>query len=356
MMLMGQGPYQTTDIDVRLEIRAKGIDTKVQVVMTDGGDKIPYDKLLIATGSRPYIPPEIVGTKSEGVFALRKLSDARVAASRAEKTRHAVMLGGGLLNLKTAFALLERGLDVTLVVKSPEILSQLMEPDDALLIRDALNNAGLKVITGCNAVKILSDAGGVTGVLLDDNREISCQMVFVGKGVFPNVDFLDRNTVDMDNGILVNRFTGCSAPNVFAAGDAAVTFDPITGKRIVTGLWTNAVEMGRCAGYNMAGNRVPYSGTFGIMNATQVADEPFVSMGIVHSKGTDYETHTASGPKFYRKLVFSPDGSKLVGALFVGDISKAGLYRFVIREKMATEKIKHHIINHTLHYGYFLRA
>ncbi|MDH3964407.1 MAG: FAD-dependent oxidoreductase [Deltaproteobacteria bacterium] len=354
MTLIGQGPYSGTGIDVRLHSRAEGIDTNNQTVMVQGGDLVPYDRLLIATGSRPYIPPEIAGTEAEGVFALRTLTDASAAAGRAAEADHVVMLGGGLLNLKAAFALLERGLDVTLVVYSPEVLSQLMEPDDAVLIRDALNKAGLKIMTGCSATHILSQAGGVNGVLLDSGQEISCQMVCIGKGVFPNVNFLEQSDVQVDQGVVVDRFTACNAANVFAAGDVAVTFDPITSDRIVTGLWTNAVEMGRCAGYNMAGRTTEYTGTFGILNATQVADEPFVSMGIVHTSGTDYETHVFSTRNTYRKLVFSEDGERLVGAVFIGDISHAGLYRYVIREKMDVAKIKPFIIKQTLHYGHLL--
>jgi NAD(P)H-nitrite reductase large subunit len=354
MMLIGQGPYSGTGIEVRLNSRAEGVDTRYQAVMVQGGDHVPYDRLLIATGSKPFIPPEINGTEAEGVFALRTLTDASAAANRAARADHVVMLGGGLLNLKAAFALLERGLDVTLVVYSPEVLSQLMEPNDAVLIRDALHKAGLKIITRCSATHILSQTGGVHGVLLDNGQEIPCQMVCIGKGVFPNVDFLEQSAVQVDQGVVVDRFTACNAANVFAAGDVAVTFDPITGDRIVTGLWTNAVEMGRCAGHNMAGRTTAYTGTFGILNATQVADEPFVSMGIVHTSETDYEAHIASTRKTYRKLVFSEDGKRLVGALFIGDISHAGLYRYVIRERMPVAKIKRFIINHTLHYGHLL--
>ena len=354
MTLIGQGPYSGTGIEVKLNSRAEEVDTENQTVMVQGGDPVAYDRLLIATGSRPFIPPEINGTEAAGVFALRTLTDASAAADRAAKADHVVMLGGGLLNLKAAFALLERGLEVTLVVFSPEVLSQLMEPDDAVLIRDALNRAGLKILTGCSATHILSQTGGVHGVLLDNGQEITCQMVCIGKGVFPNVDFLEQSDVQVDQGVVVDKFTACNAANVFAAGDVAVTFDPITGNRIVTGLWTNAVEMGRCAGYNMAGKTTEYTGTFGILNATQVADEPFVSMGIVHTSQTDYETHIFSKPKTYRKLAFSEDGERLVGALFIGDISHAGLYRYVIRERMPVAKIKPFILNHSLHYGHLL--
>ena len=356
LALMGQGPYKGSGIDVRLNSRVEGIDTGGQTVSVKGGESIFYDKLLITTGSRPYIPPEIVGNEAKGVFALRTLADAVAAGKRADNAGHVVMLGGGLLNLKAAFAFLERKLDVTLVVYSPEILSQLMEPDDAGLIRDALNKAGLNVMTGCSATQILSDADGANGVMLDNGQEVPCQIVCIGKGVLPNVDFLEQSDIEVDRGVVVDRYATTNIDNIFAAGDVAVTFDPITGERIVTGLWTNAVEMGRCAGYNMAGQPTEYGGTFGILNATQVADEPFVSMGIVHTSNTDYETHVISKPGAYRKLVFTPDGKRLVGAIFIGDISNAGLYRYVIRERMPVDDMKTFIINHQLHYGHFIRT
>jgi NAD(P)H-nitrite reductase large subunit len=277
-------------------------------------------------------------------------------AQRAESTDHAVMLGGGLLNLKAAFALLELGIKVTLVVYSPEVLSQLMEPEDAGLIRKALDKAGLKIMTGRSAKGIISDKSGVTGVALDDGSEIPCRMVCVGKGVRPNIDFLSSSGIAIDKGIVVDKYTAGNNPAIFAAGDVAVTFDSVTGDRIMTALWTNAVEMGRCAGYNMAGIKTAYSGTFGIMNATQVADEPFVSMGIVHTKGADYEIHVSATKSTYRKVVFSPDGERLVGVLFIGDITGAGMYRYVIRENMRIGRMKYHIVNHTLHYGHFLKG
>ena len=286
-------------------------------------------------------------------FALRTLADARAAAKRAANTRHAVMLGGGMLNLKVAFALLERGLRVTLIVQSPQVLSQLMEPEDTALIRNALDNAGLKILTGAGARSILAGGKGVNGVLLEDGREIACEMVCIGKGVQPNATFA-HDGIEVDGGVVVDRSTASSAAHVYAAGDVAVTFDPITGGRIVTGLWTNAVEMGRCAGFNMAGRPASYGGTFGILNATQVADVSFVSMGVVHTTDRNYETHVSSSAGAYRKLVFSADGTVLVGVVLVGDISRAGLYRSVIKERMPVARIKSHIIKHTLHYGHFM--
>ncbi len=353
--LSGNGPYTSTSIVVRTGAKVDSVDAAGKSVSINGKDRISYDRLLIATGSRPNIPADIEGTDSEGVFALRKLSDARGMAQRARNTKHAVMLGGGLLNLKAAFALLELGIKVTLVVYSPEVLSQLMEPEDAGLIRSALDRAGLKILTGRSAKNIISDKSGVTGVSLDDGSEMSCQMVCIGKGVRPNIEFLSGSGISVDKGIIVDKYTTCNSRDVFAAGDVAVTFDSVTGDRIMTALWTNAVEMGRCAGYNMTGKETAYAGTFGIMNATQVADEPFVSMGIVHTKKSDYEVHVSSTGSTYRKLIFSPDGSKLVGVLFIGDITGAGMYRYMIRENMQIGRVKSRIIDRTLHYGHFLK-
>lgn len=354
MAMVGEGPYRNTDIDIQLESKALACDPQQKTLRLTNDQEFSFDKLLIATGSKPYIPDDIAGTDIEGVFALRTLADARAAAQRASQTRHAVMLGGGLLNLKAAFALLERQLKVTLVVRSPEVLSQLMEPVDSTLIRKALDNAGLNILTNVSARQIQSNGSGVCGVALDDGSEIECQMVCIGKGVRPNVGFLDTDNLQVDEGLVVDPFTRCSTADVFAAGDVAVTFNPISGGRIVTGLWTNAVEMGRCAGFNMAGRPTEYTGTFGILNATQVADEPFVSMGIVHTSGTPYEVHIASSSNAYRKVVFSPEGNRLVGVLLVGNISRAGLYRLVIRERMDVAAIKSHLIDQTLHYGHFI--
>lgn len=393
MALLGQGPYTAEGIEVHLGAVVTAVDPLAHTVVVNGSEPLSYDRLLIATGSRPTIPSSIEGVDTPGVFALRTLADARAVAERARETTQVVLAGGGMLNLKTAFALLERGLEVTMVVTSPEILSQIMEPDGAALIRDALLRAGLKVLTGRSVVKVIghrSSVGsrgsgiesresephsslgsvpspqpsvpGVQAVLLDTGETLPCQMLCIGKGVVPNVEFLAGSGIRVDRGVVVDSRTATSAPDVYAAGDVAVTFDPITGAPMITALWTNAVEMGRCAGRNMAGLRTAYGGTFGILNATQVAEVPFVSMGIVHTgdkdaEGGRYEVRSLRTADSFRKMVFARvDGStRLVGTVLVGDIGRAGLYRQMIRERMPIEHIKGLVAEHRVHYGHFLK-
>lgn len=355
MAMEGFGPYTGKNIIVETDSRVVFVDTDSSAVSLENGRTLTYAKILFATGSRPFIPPDIKGTQAKGVFALRTLAHARDMNTRAVHTQYAVLLGGGLLNLKAAFALLDRGIKVTLVVYSSEVLSQLMDPEDAVLIRKALDDAGLEIRTGAAAVEIQSDGSGVKGVVLDDNTKIPCQMVCIGKGVQPNIDYLVNSKIKLEKGIVADIHTACSEPGTFAAGDVAVTHDPISGEPVMTALWTNAVEMGRCAGLNMAGLPTGYGGTFGILNATQIANMPFVSMGVVHTRELDCEIHKYEARGSYRKMVFSPDGNRLVGMVLIGDISNAGLYRHVIQEKMAVGKFKHQIINHGLHWGHFMK-
>jgi nitrite reductase (NADH) large subunit len=354
IILSGNGIFTQSNIDIKTDAGVKKVDPLGKSVTTIHNETFSYDKILFATGSRSYLPETINSLDAPGVFCLKTMDDAIGMAKRSEKTDHVVMLGGGILNLKAAFALLEKKIAVTLVVHSPEVLSQLMDPEDAFLVRNALDNAGLTIITGCSATDIISNEDGVCGVALNNGKELSCQMVCVGKGVIPNTDFIQKSDINIDTGIIADKFTSCNIKDTYTAGDVAVTFDPGTGEKTVTALWTNAVEMGICAGLNMSGFKTQYTGTFGIMNATQVADEPFVSMGIVHTKDKEVQTHIDKTDTTYRKIVLNKEGSRLIGALFIGNIANAGLYRYVIRERKPIDAYKSHLINHTLHYGHFI--
>jgi nitrite reductase (NADH) large subunit len=352
--LADSGFFTQKGVELKTDIRAASVDTASKTISTTSGETLVWDKILFATGSRPYMPDNIAGLEATGVYALKTLADARNMAERACETKHAVLLGGGILNLKTAFALLEKNIKVTMIVYSPEILSQLMEPEDTSLIRDALHKAGLSIMPQCSATRILANEKGVKAVVLDNGKELPCQMVCVGKGVVSNTDFLQNSGIHTDKGIITNAYAACNVKDTYAAGDVALSYDPGTGERISTALWTHAVEMGICAGLNMTGIQSKYTGAFGIMNATQVASMPFVAIGQVHTKGQDAEIHIRKTDRTYKKLVFNKQGGKLIGALFIGDINRAGLYRLIIRERKELTKIKKEVIEHKIHYGHFL--
>ena len=266
------------------------------------------------------------------------------------------MLGGGMLNLKAAFALLERGIQVTLVVYSPEVLSQLMEPADALLIREALDQPACRFSPAAAPERILSDDQGVTGVVLDDGRTgLPDGLHRQGRAAQYVTGSMPARS-RMDRGVVVDRFTCTSSARCLCrrrcGGHLRSDHRRADGYRLVDQRRGDGpLRRGQYGRVSHA-----YGGTFGILNATQVARMPFVSMGIVHTTGTDYETHGKGTADAYRKLVFSPEGDRLVGALFVGDIANAGLYRLVIRERTASKRHKETVIDHRLHYGHLLCA
>ena len=356
MLMEGYGPFITHGVDILLQTKVTTIDTHHRIVVLDGGEEIIYDKLLIATGSSPILPDSLQIQAAAGVYTLRTLSEARSIAQYSQTSQKVVLLGGGMLNVKTAFALLSLGLDVTMVEIEDSVLPWLMEADAAALIHNALLKVGLKVITGCtlSRLHLKHDSDSIEGVVLSNGQELACQMLLIGIGVQPNISLLESTPLKLNQGVIVDSHCTSSEENIFAAGDVAVTIDPISGSALKTGLWTHAVEMGRCAGKNMVGLNSEYVGPYGILNATQVADVPFVSIGTVHTTDTDYEVHVFATKQSYRKLIFSPKGDRLIGALFVGDIDGSGLYRHLIRERMPVMNIKSHIIQHRLHYGHLL--
>jgi NAD(P)H-nitrite reductase large subunit len=358
MAMEGCGPFITQGADIRLSAHVSTIDARRQTVILDSGEELIYDKLLIATGSRPIIPRPIQDQSVKavnGIYTLKTLADARAIAQRCQSARQVVLLGGGMLNVKTAFALLALGLEVTIVEIGDSILPWLMEADAATLIHRSLLDAGMKVITGATLKRLhYTLENGITRVELSNGQNIACQMLLFGMGIQPNISMLEKTPLRLNKGVIIDTHCATSQENVFAAGDVATVFDSHSGAPQRIGLWSHAVEMGRCAALNMAGRSVEYTLFRGTLNAVQVADIPFVSIGRVHTEDTDYEVHVSTTPDSYRKLVFSSRGDRLIGALFLGDITSAGTYQLLIQQRMPVAHIKDHIIRHRLHYGHFL--
>lgn len=350
----GCGPFWAGGMAIYLGKKVRAVEPETNRVVLAGGEALSYDKLLIASGSRPALPGHLAADPGKGIFTFRTLADARAMAHHLPRTGQAVLLGAGILNIKAAFALLERGIEITMVELEKSVLPRLMDAEGAALFHDILRGKGIRLITGRTIARIEANDGGVNGVMLDDGQHICCQMVCIGTGVRPNAEFLESSNIAAQEGVVVDHFTQSSAAGVYAAGDVAMTTNPDNGEKIISGLWTNAVAMGRCAGFNMAGRRSAYGGALTRMNAAQVADTPFVSMGVVHTEGSGCEVHVSKGQQGYRKLVFSADGNYLTGALFIGDIDRAGIYRQIICGRRPVRAIKKELISHRIHYGHCL--
>jgi NAD(P)H-nitrite reductase large subunit/NAD-dependent dihydropyrimidine dehydrogenase PreA subunit len=320
--------WPQTDLNVRV-LHKVGHALACQSLLFDDGTALAFDRLIVATGARGATL-SIPGANLAGVHALRNLEDLDQIEKLAAPGRRAVVLGGGNVGLQTCEALLARGLAVTVVVTSPHLLSQMVDAEAGRRIADLFIRHGLTVRTGRDAVEIVGE-GTVEGVRLDDGELIGADLVIVGKGIKPNVEWLRGSGVRVNRGIVVDLNGRTNVPGVFAAGDCAEAIDPLTGRSAVSGIWPVAYEMGRAAGAAAVGVERPSAGALR-MNASRFFGEPVISIGEVCPERLEGSTAEVLVNRngVYRKLVYHQ--ARLAGALLFGDISGAGSFYRLYRE------------------------
>ncbi len=343
--------YQRLRAEALTGQEAVAIDWKARTVQTDRGAKIPFDRLLVASGADPR-PLRADGAGCLGVFTMRKADDVRMMLEALEGTRHALVLGGGLVGFKAAYGLLRRGLAVTMLIRSNHPLAMQVDAEAGAIIQAELERHGLTVQVGVEVTAIESDRlGRVARAQLSSGQSLDCQMVVVGKGVWPSVRFLGRDRVRIDAGILVDDHLQTSVDGVYAAGDVAEHYDLARGERWVNAIWPVAVEMGRIAGMNMAGRRVRYRGSLS-RNVIRIFDLDVLTAGLVNPP-TDakYEVLALRDLKrqTYRKLVFKDD--YLVGAALVGRVEQGGVLMNTIAGRIPVDKDRTRLLEPGFNYA-----
>jgi len=272
--------------------RAVAIDTRRREIVIEPSrtsHQVPYDRLLIATGAlaqRPALP----GIDLPGVFCLRDLDDAVAILQYAETLgphARAVFLGGGPVCLQALTALADRGMKVTLVVRSPAIFSQLADAYTAGLAEKVLRRNGVRVLTNAEPVGIEArsqrQAAGLM-VHLRSGQRLATDLVIIGKGTQPNTELARATDIATDVGILVDETMATSAAGVYAAGDVAQATHCVTGRKVCYGTWTNACDQGRIAGLNMIGCRTEWTGGLN-RNVTTLFGHALGSVGVLQPGG-----------------------------------------------------------------------
>ncbi len=339
--------YKISKIKTYLGRKAVSIDAKKKVLSLEDKTKVSYDKLMLATGASPK-SVDVPGAGKKGVFTLRKIDDARAIMKMLDAVKEIVVLGGGLIGLRDAYALRLRGKEVTVVVKSPQVLSQAVDMQAAGIIANKLEENGIKIKTGV-AAKEISGKDSVEGIVLDDGEKLNCQMVIVGKGVKPNTALASSCGLKVEEGIVVDEFLNTSNKDIFAAGDCAQAYDIARGESRINALWPCAVEQGQIAALNMLGKRTSYKGSLS-MNSVDFFGLGCISMGITKpKKEQDYEIISQVKGGNYKKFVLKK--STIVGAVFVGDIRAAGIVSALIKNKIDISSIKHLLLEDTFDYA-----
>ncbi|NWF91703.1 MAG: NAD(P)/FAD-dependent oxidoreductase [Syntrophaceae bacterium] len=341
--------FKENRVTAHLGQKVEKISPETKSIRTEDGRDHPYDRLLIATGAWPNLM-DIPGKEKKGVFVVRNLEHAQAMVRHLVKPTPVCILGGGLIGIRIGYALSLRGLKVKLIIASDRILSQMLDLEASTLVRERMQERGIDVITGRNAVKIL---GGefVESIVLDNGEKIDCQMVVVGKGVEPNLEIVSSTSIKTAEGILADERMRTNLPDIYAAGDVAETYDLCWERTNVNALWPVAFEQGRVAGLNMAGRETKYEGSFR-MNSLDVFGLPVISMGITRSEGPGYQEFRASGKEMYRKIVLK--GGRLVGAILVGQVQKAGVLTMLMRKKLDVSGVVPFLLSKRLNFAELL--
>lgn len=240
--------YQSNRFDLRRGAVARRVHCEKQEVELEDGERVAYDKLILATGSKSFLPP-VKGSEREGVFTLWTLDDARVISDYVEKAKSAVVIGGGLLGLEVAYAFKKRGLETTILERNSALLARQLDDRASAMFEEQVERVGVQVLKNASTEEILADpeTDKVSGVRLEDGTVVACEIVVVATGVRARVEVMDGEPVEIDRRFVVNNRLETNLPNIYAAGDCAVM------DGLWFGLWAVSTREGKVAGANAAG-------------------------------------------------------------------------------------------------------
>jgi nitrite reductase (NADH) large subunit len=326
--------YERNRIKLRLGVRIVDVDAAAKTVTDSDGNIVPFDTLLLATGSRGWMPP-IQGLDKDGVFQFRTLDDTRRLIERSGPGVKAVVIGGGLLGLEAARGLQVRGCDVTVVHLMSTLMERQLDADAGNYVAGTMEDLGIRVLLNRTTTAILGQER-VEGVALSDDTCIEADLVVVAAGIRPNVDLAYRAGLNVNRGIVVNDYLETSHPDIFAVGEC------VEHRGVCYGLVAPLVEQGKVLAATIAGHREPtYTGT--------VTAAKLKIMGVEVFSAGDWSGQNAEPVRFedralgiYKKLTVR-DG-RLAGVILVGDTSESHRYMEWLRTGQDVSAQRRHLL------------
>jgi NAD(P)H-nitrite reductase large subunit len=292
--------------------RAVGVDSDANKLKLDNGEELPYDNLLIATGSSASKPP-IPGADSPVIHNFWTMTDAQNVNRLITPSSHVVMVGAGFIAFTILHGVMERAGRVTIVEVAERILPRMIDAAGAAIVSRWLEARGVTLRTGA-ALKSIAAKGGKQLLSFGDGSSVEADVVIMATGIRPNLDWLKGSKVKVNQGIVVDSHLRSSVSNIYAAGDVAEAKNLITGASEVHAIEPTAMEHGRVAAANMAGKNVSHPGSL-LMNIVGVAGLDIASFGSWDDVKAEAITAMDEARHAYRKYLFR--GDRLVGAILV---------------------------------------
>lgn len=250
--------YDEQGIEIRTGALAAAVDRPAREVVLSDGERIRYDALLLATGSRPR-RLNVLGADLAGVHYLRTLDESDALKASLAAAQRVVIIGGGWIGLEVAAAARIAGREVTVVEQAPLPLQGVLGPEVASVFADVHREHGVDLRTGSAIERFLGSHGDLAGVELADGSQVEADLAVVGVGIAPNVELAQACGLDVADGIRVDEHLRTADPSIYAAGDVANALHPILGGHIRVEHWANALRQGPIAARSMLGQDVSYA-------------------------------------------------------------------------------------------------
>jgi len=327
MKYRGDNFYSNNKVTFLSDHTVTAIDAKAKVLSLSNNSKVPYDKLLVATGSSPFVPPfEGLDTVKDKVTFM-SLDDAKKLDEMLKKKSNAkvLIIGAGLIGLKCAEGIVKRVSKITVIDLAPRILSSILDEDGAKIVQAHIEKQGVEFKLASSVKKF-----DVNKAIFENGETINFDVLVLAVGVRPNTSLL-KDTANIDRGIIVNAKSETSAQDIYAAGDCTQTCDISSGQNKIMALLPNAYMQGECAGINMAGGEKSFYKAIP-MNAIG-----FFGLHMITAGDYTGEVFLKREENNYKKLFYSDN--KLNGYILIGDVEKAGIYTSLIRERTPLDSI-----------------
>ena len=328
--------YEANGITLHTGDPVVAIDRAARTVTSASGKTTPYDRLLLATGSRPIAPP-LPGLELPGVASFRDIADVEVMLKAAEAGGRAIVIGGGLLGLEAAWGLKRRGMPVAVVHLMPTLMERQLDAEAGGLLQRDLTERGLAFFTNGQTEAILGEER-VEGVRLADGRDIPGDLVVMAIGVRPNIDLAKASGLDVNRGVRVGDDMATSDPAIYAVGECVEHNGQVFG--LVAPLW----EQAKVCAARLAGDGRAVYATPPLSTRLKITGVDVFSAGrLAAADEADEEIIFRDGARrVYKKLVLR-EGA-LVGAVLYGDVADGGWYFDLMRQGGDVEAMRDRLI------------